>query len=203
MPPASPQLHPPTRRAFLHLHTSPDCSDASPATALCFCPSQRWFWEEMEDLQHLHDQSCWDFKVSKGTEISRVSPDQVVLIPSAALDQDISVPSATVLCGCANPQPTLSQLPHQWLRSCFTFADVQQRWVHAFESWNPQKLGSCSASCLGQVLCLPSWADRTVLAILQMRRGKLKCASLAWCIGGLSKKGSGQLLRLVGGTEFF
>lgn len=90
MPPASPQLHPPTRRAFLHLHTSPDCSDASPATALCFCPSQRQFWEEMEDLQHLHDQSCWDFRVSKGTETPRVSPDQFVLVLSAAPDQDIS-----------------------------------------------------------------------------------------------------------------
>lgn len=124
MPPASAQLHPPTRRAFLHLHTNPDCSDASPAAALFFCPSQRWFWEEMEDLQHLHDQSCWDYKVSKGTEASHVSPDQVVLVPSAAPFQDISVPSAAVLCGCASPQPTLSQFPHQWLRSCFTFAGV-------------------------------------------------------------------------------
>lgn len=127
MPPASPQLRPLTRRAFLHLHTSPDCSDASPGAALCFCSSQRWFWEEIENLQHLRGESCWDFKVSKGTDTSCVSPAQVVLVPSAALDQDISVPSATVLCGCANPQPTLSQFPHQWLRSCFTFAGVQQR----------------------------------------------------------------------------
>lgn len=119
MPPASPQPHPLTRRAFLHLHTSPDCSDASPGAALCFCSSQR--------LQDLRGESCWDFKVSKGTDTSCVSPAQLVLVPSAALDKDISVPSATVLCGCANPQPTLSQFPHQWLRSFFTFAGVQQR----------------------------------------------------------------------------
>lgn len=68
MPPGALQLHPPTRRSFLRLCTSPDCSDAFPATALCFCSVQRQFWEEREDLQHLHSQSCWVFKVSEGAE---------------------------------------------------------------------------------------------------------------------------------------
>lgn len=154
MPPASLQLHPPTRRAFLHLHTSPDCSDASRATALCFCPSQRQFWEEMEDLQHLHDQSCWDFRVSKGTETPRVSPDQFVLVLSAAPDQDISVPSAALLCGCASPQPTLSQFPHQWLKSCFTFASVQKRLSACIRAKVPPKIGELQCE-LPRAVVLP------------------------------------------------
>lgn len=99
MPPGSPQLHPPTRRAFLHLCTSPDCSDASPATALRFCSSQRRFWEEREDLQHLHSQSCWGFKASIGAEVPRAAPDQ-----------DISVLSVALPCGRASPQPACASV---------------------------------------------------------------------------------------------
>lgn len=95
MPLGSPQLPPPTRRAFLRLRTRPDCLDFSPATALCFCSSQRWFWEEREDLQHLHSQSCWGFRVSEGAGAPRAAPDQ-----------DVSVLLAALLGGCASPQPT-------------------------------------------------------------------------------------------------
>lgn len=132
-----------------------------------------------------------------------MSPDKVVLVPSAAPDQDISVPSATMLCGCASPQPTLSQFPHQWLRSCFTFADVQQRVGACVRATAPPKIGELQCQLPRAAHCLPTWADRTMLAVSQMGRGKLKCGSLGWCIGGLPKKGSGHFLKLVGGTKWW
>lgn len=108
----------------------------------------------MENLQHLHDQSCCDYKVSKGTETFYVSPDQVVLVHSAAPFQDISVPSAAVLCGCASPEPTLSQFPHQWLRSCFTFAGVQQRMGACISAKSLLKIGELQCQ-LPRAVVLP------------------------------------------------
>lgn len=178
-PAGSPQLHPPTRRAFLRLRTSPNCLDASPATALCFCSSQRRFWEERENLQHLHGQSCWGFKVSKGAEVPRAAPDQ-----------DVSVLSAALLCGRASQQParaSVSPLVTEVLL-CLCRCAAKSGCAHSSQG-APKNQGAAAptarpslgtGSCVARS-CVPSQAHNIPLAIPELRRGKLEGGSLGWC----------------------
>lgn len=192
-PRAHPNATPPTRRAFLHLRTSPNCLDVSPATALCFCSSQRQCWEEREDLQHVHRQSSRGFEVSKRAEAPWATPD------TSWCSQQ--------LCSCASSQLTCASVSPPVADWCATKSGCMRLSQDTPKNWGgaaPAAQGSlCAGSCAARPSAFPPrhtascWPPRA-----EKGRAERWTSELVWVSEDCSKQGPGRVLRLVRGTEF-